>query len=103
MRMLSFFVLIPLEPGKIILDKLFFSGIIDEKPLRFRGEVYHPYHFNCTACGVELNSDAREVKSRPGFTANDMVSSRKYAPSSHQSHNSSYSTEITSPRAACVS
>lgn len=50
-----------------------FSGVIDDKPLRFRGEVYHPYHFNCTACGVELNSDAREVKSRPGFTANDMV------------------------------
>uniref|UniRef100_A0A1B6MLP6 LIM domain-containing protein n=1 Tax=Graphocephala atropunctata TaxID=36148 RepID=A0A1B6MLP6_9HEMI len=49
-------------------------GMIDEKPLRFRGEVYHPYHFNCTACGVELNSDAREVKSRPGFTANDMAS-----------------------------
>lgn len=48
--------------------------MIDDKPLRFRGEVYHPYHFNCTACGVELNSDAREVKSRPGFTANDMAS-----------------------------
>lgn len=46
-------------------------GIIDDKPLRFRGEVYHPYHFNCTACGVELNSDAREVKNRPGITANE--------------------------------
>lgn len=54
---------------------LFFtSGIIDDKPLRFRGEVYHPYHFNCTACGVELNSDAREVKNRPGITANEQVS-----------------------------
>lgn len=51
-----------------------FSGLIDDKPLRFRGEVYHPYHFNCTACGVELNSDAREVRSRPGYTANEMVS-----------------------------
>lgn len=57
-----------------------FSGIIDDKPLRFRGEVYHPYHFNCTACGVELNSDAREVKSRPGFTANDMVPTLTYLP-----------------------
>lgn len=51
-----------------------YSGVIDDKPLRFRGEVYHPYHFNCTACGVELNSDAREVRSRPGYAANEMVS-----------------------------
>lgn len=50
-----------------------FSGVIDDKPLRFRGELYHPYHFNCSACGVELNSDAREVNSRPGYAANEMV------------------------------
>lgn len=48
------------------------SGIIDDQPLKFRSEVYHPYHFNCTACGVELDSNAREVRSRPGFAANDM-------------------------------
>lgn len=48
------------------------SGIIDDAPLRFRGEVYHGYHFNCTSCNVELDSTAREVKSRPGFAANDM-------------------------------
>jgi hypothetical protein len=53
-----------------------FSGLIDEKPLRFRGEVYHGYHFNCTACGVELNSEAREVRSRPGFAANEMVNAK---------------------------
>lgn len=47
--------------------------MIDDKPLRFRGELYHPYHFNCTACGVELNSEAREVRSRPGYAANEMV------------------------------
>ena len=47
--------------------------MIDDRPLRFRGEVYHPYHFNCTACGIELNADAREVKGRPGFSANEMV------------------------------
>ena len=47
--------------------------MIDDRPLRFRGEVYHPYHFNCSSCGIELNADAREVKSRPGFTANEMV------------------------------
>jgi len=50
-----------------------FSGVIDDKPLRFRGEVYHGYHFNCTACGIELNSDARELKHRSGYTANEMV------------------------------
>lgn len=52
---------------------LFHSGLIDEEPLRFRGEVYHGYHFSCTACGTELDSTAREVKSRPGLAANDMV------------------------------
>lgn len=47
--------------------------MIDDRPLRFRGEVYHPYHFNCSSCSVELNADAREVKSRPGYSANEMV------------------------------
>lgn len=50
----------------------YFSGVIDGQPLRFRGEVYHGYHFNCTSCNAELDSTAREVKSRPGFAANDM-------------------------------
>lgn len=58
---------------KIVL-LFYYSGLIDEEPLRFRGEVYHGYHFNCTACGQELDSTAREVKSRPGLAANDMVS-----------------------------
>lgn len=48
------------------------SGIIDDQPLKFRGEVYHPYHFNCTSCGVELDANAREVRSRAGYAANDM-------------------------------
>lgn len=67
-------------PKKMILFKRHlsacFSGLIDDKPLRFRGEVYHGYHFNCTACGIELTSEAREVRSRPGFAANEMVSTR---------------------------
>lgn len=46
--------------------------MIDGEPLRFRGEVYHPYHFNCKACGIELTSTAREVSTRPGYTANDL-------------------------------
>ncbi|XP_066987488.1 LIM and senescent cell antigen-like-containing domain protein 1 isoform X2 [Macrobrachium rosenbergii] len=45
---------------------------IDGQPLRWRGDTFHPYHFNCAACGIELTADAREVKSRPGYTANDM-------------------------------
>lgn len=67
--LLSFHVLL----NQSLFFYLFYSSVIDDKPLRFRGEVYHPYHFNCTSCGVELNSEAREVKSRPGYAANEMV------------------------------
>lgn len=56
--------------GKHVCHKC--HSMIDDRPLRFRGEVYHPYHFNCSSCSVELNADAREVKSRPGFSANEM-------------------------------
>lgn len=66
----------PLEKQKLHFSLFFlpnfFSGIIDGEPLRFRGEVYHGYHFDCTSCHAELDSTAREVKSRPGFAANDM-------------------------------
>ncbi|XP_039443711.1 LIM and senescent cell antigen-like-containing domain protein 1 isoform X1 [Culex pipiens pallens] len=56
--------------GKHVCNKC--HGVIDDAPLRFRGEVYHGYHFNCTSCGVELDSSAREVKNRTGYAANDM-------------------------------
>jgi len=56
--------------GKHVCHKC--HSIIDDRPLRFRGEVYHPYHFNCSSCSIELNADAREVKSRPGYFANEM-------------------------------
>nr|CAG4651798.1 EOG090X05KU [Triops cancriformis] len=56
--------------GKHICHKC--HAMIDEQPLRFRGEVYHPYHFNCASCGSELTHEAREVKSRPGYSANEM-------------------------------
>jgi hypothetical protein len=47
--------------GKYICFKC--HAIIDEGiPLKYKGEPYHPYHFNCKSCGVELNSDARVVK-----------------------------------------
>ncbi|CAG0896866.1 unnamed protein product [Darwinula stevensoni] len=57
--------------GKHICYKC--KQVIEEGLLRFRGEVYHPYHFNCASCSVELNSDAREVTtSRPGYSANQV-------------------------------
>lgn len=59
------------EIGKYSCHKC--HGLIDGAPLRFRGEVYHGYHFNCTTCSVELDSTAREIKSRTGFASNDMV------------------------------
>lgn len=58
------------EIGKYSCQKC--HGLIDGAPLRFRGEVYHGYHFNCTSCSVELDSTAREIKSRTGYAANDM-------------------------------
>lgn len=56
--------------GKYVCNKC--HAMIDDQPLKFRGEVYHPYHFNCTACGVELDSNAREVRNRSGYAKNDM-------------------------------
>ena len=47
-------------------------GAIEGEPLRWQGELYHPYHFNCTNCSVELTSSAREVRSRSGVTANKL-------------------------------
>ena len=32
--------------GKYMCQKC--HSVVDGEPLRFRGEVYHPYHFNCT-------------------------------------------------------
>lgn len=59
--------------GKYVCHRC--HGTIDaadgkDGPLRFRGDVYHAYHFNCAACGCELDSSAREVRSRPGLAHN---------------------------------
>lgn len=56
--------------GKYMCHKC--HSTIDGQPLRWRGDTFHPYHFNCASCGTELTADAREVKSRPGYTANEM-------------------------------
>ena len=45
-------------------------GAIEGAPLRWQGDPYHPYHFTCTGCRVELTATAREVRSRPGLSAN---------------------------------
>ena len=34
----------------------------DQHLIRFKGETYHSYHFNCKSCNCELNSSAREAK-----------------------------------------
>ncbi len=47
--------------------------MIEGDPLWFRGETYWPYLFNCNSCGCELTSTAREVRTRPGYTAQDLV------------------------------
>lgn len=36
--------------------------IDQESPFRHQGQVFHAYHFNCSACGVELNEQARELR-----------------------------------------
>ncbi|XP_040330668.1 LIM and senescent cell antigen-like-containing domain protein 2 isoform X1 [Herpailurus yagouaroundi] len=36
--------------------------VIDEKPLMFKNDAYHPDHFSCTHCGKELTAEARELK-----------------------------------------
>ena len=46
--------------GRYVCQKC--KDFIDEQPLKIKGEPYHAYHFNCRNCGVELRSDARQVK-----------------------------------------
>ena len=43
---------------------------VEGEPLSYQGNTYHPYHFTCAGCGVELTSTAREVRTRPGLAAN---------------------------------
>ncbi|XP_051882364.1 LIM and senescent cell antigen-like-containing domain protein 1 isoform X1 [Pristis pectinata] len=46
--------------GKYICQKC--HAIIDEQPLIFKNDPYHPDHFNCVNCGKELTAEARELK-----------------------------------------
>ncbi|ESN98990.1 hypothetical protein HELRODRAFT_66818 [Helobdella robusta] len=48
-----------LGTGKFVCHKC--HSIIEEKHIKFRGESYHPYHFNCHSCSIELNEEAREI------------------------------------------
>ncbi|XP_052783321.1 uncharacterized protein LOC128219541 [Mya arenaria] len=45
--------------GKYVCHKC--HSIIEEGHIKYKGEAFHPYHFNCHSCSVELNADAREV------------------------------------------
>ncbi|XP_050389046.1 LIM and senescent cell antigen-like-containing domain protein 1 isoform X2 [Patella vulgata] len=44
--------------GKYVCHKC--HSIIEEGHIKFKGEAYHPYHFNCSNCSTELTADARE-------------------------------------------
>uniref|UniRef100_A0A7N6AXG0 LIM zinc-binding domain-containing protein n=1 Tax=Anabas testudineus TaxID=64144 RepID=A0A7N6AXG0_ANATE len=46
--------------GKYICQKC--HAIIEEQPLIFKNDPYHPDHFNCSNCGSELTAEARELK-----------------------------------------
>ncbi|XP_015422969.1 PREDICTED: LIM and senescent cell antigen-like-containing domain protein 2 [Myotis davidii] len=35
--------------------------VIEEQPLMFRSDAYHPDHFSCTHCRKELTAEAREL------------------------------------------
>ena len=36
--------------------------MIDGETLKYKGETFHPYHFNCKSCSLELNASAREIR-----------------------------------------
>merc|ERR1711963_1139851 len=98
--------------GKHMCQKC--HSIIDGEPLRFRGEVYHPYHFSCTNCKEELNElyclrchdrmgipicGAADVRSRGGWSphlGNIGASSTSSAPSARSL---SWETATTSGKA----
>ncbi|CAG2235480.1 LIMS1_2 [Mytilus edulis] len=44
--------------GKYVCHKC--HAIIEDGHIKFKGEAYHPYHFNCTSCGNELDANGRE-------------------------------------------
>nr|CAD2175041.1 unnamed protein product [Meloidogyne enterolobii] len=46
--------------GKYVCHKCR-SIIEDGRHIKFRGDSFHPYHFNCKRCDVELTDDAREI------------------------------------------
>ncbi|XP_049341057.1 LIM and senescent cell antigen-like-containing domain protein 1 [Astyanax mexicanus] len=46
--------------GKYVCQKC--HAMIEEQPLMFRNDPYHPDHFNCSNCGKELTADAKELK-----------------------------------------
>ena len=35
---------------EIVCCSVVFSSIIEEGMIKYKGEAYHPYHFNCTTC-----------------------------------------------------
>ncbi|KAG7277679.1 hypothetical protein CRUP_024499 [Coryphaenoides rupestris] len=46
--------------GKYMCQKC--HAIIEDQPLLFKNDPYHPDHFSCNNCGKELTWEARELK-----------------------------------------
>jgi len=44
--------------GKYLCHKC--HQVIDEGHIKYKGDAYHPYHFNCHSCEAELTAEARE-------------------------------------------
>uniref|UniRef100_A0AC34GTA9 LIM zinc-binding domain-containing protein n=1 Tax=Panagrolaimus sp. ES5 TaxID=591445 RepID=A0AC34GTA9_9BILA len=45
--------------GKYVCHKC--HAIIEEGHIKYQGDSFHPYHFNCKRCGTELTVDSREI------------------------------------------
>jgi len=45
--------------GKYVCHKC--RSIIEDGHIKYQGDSFHPYHFNCNRCGNELTDDAREI------------------------------------------
>ena len=48
--------------GKPICQKCF--NVVEDIPLRWKGDPYHPYHFNCSGCACVMDHTGRDIGGR---------------------------------------
>ncbi|CBY11288.1 unnamed protein product [Oikopleura dioica] len=48
--------------GKPICQKCF--NVVEDVPLRWKGDPYHPYHFNCSGCACVMDHTGRDIGGR---------------------------------------